>query len=92
MSRLSEDLGAAAVADPAALTGVAVDLTFTTNAPTPSATQTIADGTVPTVAELGQLAANSEVFQAAAVADILAIRTQLVALITALENAKLVKV
>ena len=91
MSRLSEDLGAAAVADPAAITGIEVALTFSANAPTPSGTQTIADGTVPTVAELGQLAANSEVFQAAIVADVLAIRTQLVALITALENANLVK-
>ena len=70
----------AAVAATAAATAVAVDLTFTANAPTPGATQTIADGTVPTVAELGQLAANSEVFQAAAVADIAAIKVEIAAI------------
>lgn len=36
------------------------DVTFTANAPTPSSTQTIADGTIPTVAELGQAVANIE--------------------------------
>lgn len=43
---------AAAIAD--------YDVTFTANAPTASSTQTIADGTVPTVAELGQAVANIE--------------------------------
>lgn len=33
-------------------------VTWTTNEPTASATQTIANGTVPTVAELGQAVAN----------------------------------
>lgn len=35
-------------------------VTWTTNAPTASSTQTIADGTIPTVAELGQAVANIE--------------------------------
>ncbi len=65
--------------DPAAITADAVAVTFTANAPTPSATQTIADGTVPTVAELGQWVANQEVVCEALQADITAVRTALVA-------------
>ena len=40
--------------------GEVIDLTitWTSNKPTPSSTQTIANGTVPTVAELGQAVAN----------------------------------
>ena len=47
-----------------------LDITFTANAPTPATTQTIADGTVPTVAELGQFAANTEA-KLAAILDVL---------------------
>jgi hypothetical protein len=35
-------------------------ITWSSNAPTPALTQTIANGTVPTVAELGQAVANFE--------------------------------
>jgi hypothetical protein len=35
-------------------------VTWSSNTPTASSTQTIADGTVPTVAELGQAVANIE--------------------------------
>ena len=67
----------ASVAAAAAATNVPVAITFTANAPTPAATNTIADGAVPTVAELGQLAADSEVFQAAVSADVTAVKAEL---------------
>ena len=41
-----------------ALTTDKLVVTWTANAPTASATQTIANGTIPTVAELGQSVAN----------------------------------
>jgi hypothetical protein len=41
-----------------ALTPVPLLITWTSNEPTAAATQTIANGTVPTVAELGQSVAN----------------------------------
>lgn len=41
-----------------ALTTTPLVITWTANEPTASATQTIADGDVPTVAELGQSVAN----------------------------------
>ena len=58
-------VGGVAVNDIVVITeqGVAIadyDVTWTANAPTPASTQTIADGTVPTVAELGQAVANIE--------------------------------
>lgn len=59
---------------PAAITADAVAVTFTANTPTPAATQTIADGSVPTVAELGQWVANQEVVCEALLADITALR------------------
>jgi len=37
---------------------VVLDITWSANEPTPSDSQTIADGTVPTVAELGQAVKN----------------------------------
>lgn len=43
---------------------------FTSNTPTPSATQTISNGTVPTVAELGQYVANNQVVMAQMQADL----------------------
>jgi len=74
------------VADPAAITADAVAVTFTANTPTPAATQTIADGTVPTVAELGQWVANAEVVMEALQADITAVRTTVVSLNAVLES------
>ena len=71
---------------PAAITADAVAVTFTSNAPTPSATQTIADGTVPTVAELGQWVANQEVVCEALQADITALRATVVLSKTDLES------
>lgn len=60
-----------------ATVAVPVVVTFTSNAPTPSATQTIADGTVPTVAELGQWVANAEVVMAALGAEVTQLRAKL---------------
>lgn len=55
-------------------TGTGVDITWTANEPTAAATQTIADGTVPTVAELGQYVANNEAQIALILADIASLR------------------
>ena len=52
------------------LTAVGVDLTFSSNAPTPGTTQTIANGSSMTDAESGQFAANVEAQLAAIVADL----------------------
>jgi len=71
---------------PSAITADAVDVTFTANAPTPAATQTIADGAVPTVAELGQWVANQEVVCEALQADVTALRTTLAAVVTDLAS------
>jgi len=75
----------ALVTDAAAATAVPLVITFTANAPTPAATQTIADGTVPTVAELGQYAANQELVITALTADVALIRTALNAALDVLE-------
>ena len=79
-----------AVADSAAITADALDITFTSNTPTPSETQTIADGTVPTVAELGQFAANQEVVCEALQADVTELSTQLNALLASLRTIKII--
>ena len=55
-------------------TGTGVDITWTANEPTAAATQTIADGDVPTVAELGQYVANNEAQIALILADIASLR------------------
>ena len=55
-------------------TGTGVTITWTANEPTAAATQTIADGTVPTVAELGQYVANNEAQIALILADIASLR------------------
>ena len=73
------------VSDPAATTATNVAVTFTANEPTAADTQTIADGTVPTVAELGQWVANSEDFMAEVVADLDAHKTSLIAILDILE-------
>ena len=55
-------------------TGEGVDITWSSNEPTASQTQTIADGAVPTVAELGQYVANNEAQVALILADIESLR------------------
>lgn len=87
MSRLSRDLRADAVADPAALTQVVVTdsldgATFTGTALLTSAT--------PTVTELEAIAGMLGLAVNAARADNVALRAQLVALISALEAADLI--
>ena len=57
--------------------GTGVAITWTTNEPTAAATQTIANGTVPTVAELGQYVANNEAQIALILADIASLRAAL---------------
>jgi len=79
-----------AEADAAAATAVPLVITFTANTPTPSATQTIADGTVPTVAELGQYAANQELVITALEADVEALRVTLNALLAKLRTHGLI--
>ena len=59
-------------ADAATVDNVAI--TWTANEPTASATQTIADGDVPTVAELGQYVKNNQAQVDAIIADIASIR------------------
>lgn len=71
---------------PAAITADAVAVTFTSNAPTPAATQTIADGASPTVVETGQWIANNEVVCEALQADITALRATVVLVKTDLES------
>jgi hypothetical protein len=71
---------------PAAITADAVAVTFTSNTPTPSNVQTISDGTVPTVAELGQWVANQEVVSEALQADITALRATAVQVKADLES------
>lgn len=61
--------------DVAAATATGVTITWTSNEPTASTTQTIANGTIPTVAELGQYVANNEAQIALILADIALIRT-----------------
>ncbi len=73
------------VADAAATTATNLAITFTANAPTAADTQTIASGAVPTVAELGQFAANVEDFQAEVVADLDAHKTKINAILDVLE-------
>ena len=62
------------VADP---TAEAIVITWSANEPTAAVTQTIADGTVPTVAELGQYVANINAQLVKVLADNAAILAQL---------------
>jgi len=55
-------------------TGTGVTITWTANEPAAAATQTIADGDIPTVAELGQYVANNEAQIALILADIASLR------------------
>ena len=80
----------AAQADTAAATAVPLVITYTANTPTPAATQTIADGTVPTVAELGQYTANQELVITALKADVDALRVTLNALLAKLRTHGLI--
>jgi hypothetical protein len=58
-SQLSDKSGDPMIGEAQALVADYV-VTWSSNTPTASSTQTIADGTVPTVAELGQAVANIE--------------------------------
>ena len=58
-----------------AATSEDIAITWTANEPTAAVTQTIADGTVPTVAELGQYVANINAQLTKLLADIASIRT-----------------
>jgi hypothetical protein len=60
--------------DAVAATGVPLVMTWSSNEPTAASTQTIANGTVPTVAELGQFAANQILINDALIADIAVLR------------------
>jgi hypothetical protein len=57
-----------------AATAAALDITWTANEPTAGNTQTIADGTTPTVTELGQAVANLTAIVNALVVDIAALK------------------
>ena len=59
----------------AAKTASALVITWTSNTPTAANTQTIANGTVPTVAELGQFAQNINTIMTAALEDIAALKS-----------------
>ena len=61
----------------AAATAALLGITWTANEPTAANTQTIADGDVPTVAELGQFAQNINTIVTALIADVAALRDQL---------------
>lgn len=65
----------------AALTATVPAITYTSNTPTPSDTQTINDGTVPTVAELGQFTADQEDLNLEVKADLAAQKVAIDALI-----------
>lgn len=58
-------------------TSAALVITWTSNEPTAANTQTIADGTVPTVAELGQAVQNLNTILTQVVADNAAMLAQL---------------
>ncbi len=79
---------AAATYAAASNTAAALVITWSSNTPTASNTQTIADGTVPTVAELGQFAQNINTIMTAALVDIAALKTQVVALAADLAAAR----
>ena len=57
-----------------AATGTGITMTWSANEPTAGVTQTIANGTVPTVAELGQYVANNEAQITKILADIASLR------------------
>ena len=99
MSRLSEDLGAAAVTDAAAATAVnpTAPVAFTVPlvaqaVPVVSEAATDLDTVAAALKVLHTETTSYEVAISAVIVDVADIRTQLNALITALENAKLVKV
>ena len=71
-------------------TAAALVITWSSNTPTASNTQTNADGTVPTVAELGQFAQNINTIMTAALVDIAAINAQLVVLAAEIAQLRLV--
>ncbi len=66
----------------AALTAIVPAITYSANTPTPSDTQTISDGTVPTVAELGQFTADQEDFNLQVKVDLAAQKAEVDKLVT----------
>jgi hypothetical protein len=64
-------------ADYTAATGASHVITWTANEPTAANTQTIADGAVPTVAELGQSVANLTAILNAVIVDVAALKADL---------------
>ena len=62
---------------PSNATAENITITWTANEPTAAVTQTIADGTVPTVAELGQYVANINAQLAKLNTDIASLRAAL---------------
>ena len=68
------------VADATSSTPSPLVVTWSSNEPTASLTQTIANGTIPTVAELGQYAANNQAVVDTLVADLAALEADVAAL------------
>lgn len=62
---------------PDAITSAVYTITWTANEPTASNTTTIADGDVPTVAELGQVTADLTAIVNELVADVTALRANM---------------
>ncbi len=71
-------------------TGALIAITWSSNTPTAGVTQTIADGTVPTVAELGQYVQNINTQHDKDVVDIAAINAQQVVLAAEIAQLRLV--
>lgn len=61
----------------AAATSALLDITWSAGEPTAANTQTIANGAVPTVAELGQFAKNINVIVTALIADVASMRSKM---------------
>lgn len=61
-------------------------VTWTANEPTAALTQTIADGDVPTVAELGQYAANNQAVVATILTDLAALAADIASIRSALND------
>jgi hypothetical protein len=61
----------------ASKTSVAVTITWTSNEPTASTAQTIANGSSPSVAETGQFIANQVALNAKLIADIESLRSKM---------------
>jgi hypothetical protein len=60
-----------------AATAVSLVMTWSSNEPAAASTQTISNGTIPTVAELGQFVANQILINDALLADVADLRSKL---------------